>query len=330
MIIANVGMDFSKPWFDVCVVIEDREHERKFKNSPKGCLECFEWLESFDAARFNVVFEPTARYSDLVVEFLFKQRKFSLFQAQPKKFSDYKKSLDFRTKTDSVDAWALSVYALERAERIGKGGLQRYEPKTPLQRELRDIRLRLRSLYKRRGALLCQKECGLYSERIANDIQAELAYIEANINAVLDIAKEVIAEDAQMSRDVELLDSIVGIGWKTALALVCIVDFRKFKSADDLVCFLGLSNRRRRSGISIKGKDRISKAGDKTVRAALYWPAMSAINANPPLRAFALKLQARGKIHPVVRTAVARKLVAIAWSVIKNQKPFDPEYRQVA
>jgi transposase len=330
MSVVSVGLDFSKPWIDACSLVGDRQFERRFENTKKGWRACSTWLRSFSAGMINVAFEPTARYSERAVHYLSEQESLLLFQAHPKKFSDFKNSLDFRIKTDTVDAWALAVYAQERAQKAGKAGLQPYVPKTQTQKELRDIKLRLRSLYKRQSSLINQRGCGLYSKRIADDIDTELAGIEESIESVLQYARELVAADTQLSKDVELLDSIIGIGFKTALALVCVVDFRRFASADDLVCFLGLSNRRRRSGTSVWSKDRISKAGDKYIRSALYFPAQSAINDNPQLRAFAERLKARGKLHAVVRTAVARKLVVIAWSLIKNQKPYDPNYQSAA
>lgn len=330
MTVANVGLDFSKASFDACVLIEEQEHHKQFDNNRSGWVSFSKWQSAFGAAKVNIVFEPTARYAEGASEFLFHTADYRLFQAHPKKFSDFKNSLDFRTKTDSVDAWALAVYASERAGRTGKAGLRDFVPKTDVQKELRDVKLRLRSLYKRKSALISQSECGIVSAEIAADIQEELESIEARIDRVLEHAKKVISQDRQLSRDLELLETIKGVGFKTALALVCVIDFRRFASGDDLVCFLGLSNRRKRSGTSVKTRERLSKAGDSYIRAALYFPAQSAINHNEQLRAFAERLKARGKIHPVVRSAVARKIITIAWALVKNQLPYDPAYQRVA
>jgi len=326
MKVANVGNDVAKRWFDICVLLDDQPHEKRFPNTPLGCVQCVDWLSSFGADKINVVLEPTGRYSELIANYLFKQQSITVYQAHPFRFDRFKNSLDFRIKADKKDAWALAVYAEERIGKKDKYPPTPYVPKSPVQKELRDIRVRLRSLYKRKSMLESQLESGFESKTIKADTESELAQIEQRIDGILDFAKGVIESDSRLSRDVELLDSIIGIGWKTALALVCLVDFRKFKSSRDLACFVGLSNRKKSSGTSIHGKDRISKAGDKYIRAALYFPAMTAMQFNPQLRDFARRLQSKGKLHPVIRTAVAHKLITTAWALIQNDTPYDAHY----
>ena len=93
-----------------------------------------------------------------------------------------------------------------------------------------------------------------------------------------------------------------------------------------LAVFLGLSNQQKTSGTSVRTKERITKAGSPEVRAALYFPAMTAIEKNPQLREFADRLKAKGKLYPVVRTAVTRKLVMLAWTLIKKGVDYDPSH----
>jgi len=325
MKIANVGNDIAKRWFDLCVIMGEKQIERRFPNNSSGCSECMVWLASLGADIFNVVLEPTGRYSELIADYLFKQERVAVYQVHPFRFNKFRESLDFRVGTDAKSAWALAVYAEERIGKDSKYPPKLYEPKTEIQKELRDIRVRLRSLYKRKSNLEGHLEAGLVSETIKTDTACELKQIEQRIESILEFAKTVIAGNAQLSRDIALIDSITGIGWKTALALVCLIDFRKFKTSRDLACFLGLSTRKKESGSSIHSKGRITKAGDKWVRAALYFPAMTAIQHNPQLRAFSDRLTSRGKIYPVIRTAVGRKLVTIAWALIKNDTFYNTE-----
>ena len=70
----------------------------------------------------------------------------------------------------------------------------------------------------------------------------------------------------------------------------------------------------------------MSKLGKASVRGALYWPAITAIRYNPLVKALADRLQARGKAKKVIIGAARRKLLHIAYGVLKNQTPFDPAY----
>lgn len=72
----------------------------------------------------------------------------------------------------------------------------------------------------------------------------------------------------------------------------------------------------------------MSKVGKAAVRGALFLPAMSAIRFNPLLRSFAERLREKGKSEKVIIGAVMRKLMHLAYGVLKHQTPFDPNYRQ--
>jgi transposase len=57
-------------------------------------------------------------------------------------------------------------------------------------------------------------------------------------------------------------------------------------------------------------------------------PALSAMRTNPVLRVFAERLKQKGKLSKVVIAAVMRKLIHLAYGVLKHGKPFDPNYLQ--
>jgi transposase len=325
--IADVGIDVAKAWIDVCVLVEERTHERRFDRSAIGLKQSLKWLLSLQRVdSYNIAFEPTGRYSETVAEFFYAQPKFKVYQVNTVKFEKFRASLDCRVSTDRVNAWALAVYANERAQKPERYGLRQYEPLTESQSSLRDVGVRIRSLYKRKSMLVNQLECGLTDKRILADIAAELESIETSIESTLQYALTIIGADPQLKEDVERLESILGIGAKTAATLVSLVEFRRFKSSRSLTIFLGLTTKLKESGSSIRGKERITKAGNKHVRAALYFPAMTAMQHNPQLREFADGLKARGKLHPVIRTAVTRKLVVLAWTLINKGTTYDATY----
>ena len=66
--------------------------------------------------------------------------------------------------------------------------------------------------------------------------------------------------------------------------------------------------------------------GHHRLRKALYMPALSAAQHNPILSAFYQNLIANGKPKKVAVIAVMRKLLVIAYGVLKSGKPFDPNY----
>jgi len=66
--------------------------------------------------------------------------------------------------------------------------------------------------------------------------------------------------------------------------------------------------------------------GRSALRAALYMPALSAMRHNPILRSFAERLTQQGLKPKQVIVAVMRKLLHLAYGVLKNKAPFNPNY----
>ena len=70
----------------------------------------------------------------------------------------------------------------------------------------------------------------------------------------------------------------------------------------------------------------MSKVGKTAVRAALYMPAITAMRCNPVIKAMAQKMEAQKKPKKVIIGAVMRKLMHLAYGVLKNKTPFEPNW----
>ncbi len=126
-------------------------------------------------------------------------------------------------------------------------------------------------------------------------------------------------------------DTTPGIGEATAAALLAEVpDIKQYKSAREAAAFAGLVPRERQSGSSVRGRVRLSKIGNSRLRKALYFPAVTALRCSPFFQAWAEGLRQRGKSKMAVIGAVMRKLIHLAYGVLKTGKPFDPEWAQRA
>ncbi len=128
-----------------------------------------------------------------------------------------------------------------------------------------------------------------------------------------------------------MLDSIPGIGLTTAAVLLAeIVDVTQYRSARQVAAFAGLVPRERSSGSSVRGRTKLSKIGNARLRKALYFPAITALRCIPFFKEWAKGLQERGKCKMSVICAVMRKLVHVAYGVLKSGKPFNPEWSKTA
>ena len=99
----------------------------------------------------------------------------------------------------------------------------------------------------------------------------------------------------------------------------------QFAGARQVAAFAGLVPRIRQSG-QWKGHVRLSKCGSGRLRRALYMPAVAALRCNPVIRALRSRMLGAGKCKMSVVGAAMRKLLTLAFGVLKSGKPFDPNY----
>ena len=97
-----------------------------------------------------------------------------------------------------------------------------------------------------------------------------------------------------------------------------------------MAAFAGLVPKHRESGASVRGRPKLCKVGTARLRKALYFPAIVATQHNPIIKALGARLREGGKCPMVIIGAAMRKLIHLAYGVLKSGKPFDPHYRKTA
>jgi transposase len=93
-------------------------------------------------------------------------------------------------------------------------------------------------------------------------------------------------------------------------------------TARQWVAHAGLDPRHFESG-AFQGKTRISKAGNKYLRAALYMPAFNAILHQANVKAFYTRLVGKGKKEMQATVAVMRKLLHAIHGMLKSDTDFE-------
>ena len=130
-----------------------------------------------------------------------------------------------------------------------------------------------------------------------------------------------------LKRQRELLETIPAFGEITATLLLAeLPDIDRFASARQVAAFAGVTPKHRHSGSSVRGRTQMSKMGQARIRCALYMPAIVARTHNPMAKALADRLTERGKCPMVIIGAMMRKLLHIAYGVLKSGKPFDAQH----
>jgi transposase len=99
--------------------------------------------------------------------------------------------------------------------------------------------------------------------------------------AILAVEKQMlqlIASDAAIRKNFDLLTSIVGIGMVNAVtAIVHTENFASFDNARQYACYVSVAPFEHSSGSSVRGRTAVSKMGDRQTRADLTEGAKAAI-----------------------------------------------------
>lgn len=139
--------------------------------------------------------------------------------------------------------------------------------------------------------------------------------------------EEALSLDATWAVSARRLQMITGIGSLTATwLLVTTFNFTPCDTAEELAAYTGLVPHPFQSGTSVHGRACIGHTGNAALRTAAYLATLSAAQYNPLIKAFYDRLRAAGKPMKVARCAAARKLLHLAFAVVKNEEDFNPLY----
>ncbi len=171
-------------------------------------------------------------------------------------------------------------------------------------------------------------EAGINASSVKKSVTDHIAYLDNQIAHTQSLIKDHIDENPSLRQQRDLLSSIPGIGELTAAKLLA--EIVRYSSARQVAAFAGLVPRHHQSGTSVRGKPRLCKVGAARLRKVLYFPAIVATQHNPIIKAMSERLRERGKCRMVIIGAAMRKLIHLAYGVLKSGKPFDPSYGKTA
>ena len=322
MTLPSLGLDIAKLKFNACLLREDgKPRHRVFPNTAVGFAQLCDWIEKQSAGRVHACLEATGTYGDSLATYLHEAGHI-VSVVNPAAIKAYAQSHLSRTKTDRVDAALIAGFCSERRPPA-------WTPPAPEVQELQAVVRRLESLIEMRVAEENRLSSGITVEAVRESVEELIAHLCEQIKKTEALIRAHIDNHPSLKRQRELLDSIPGIGETTAAALSAEVpNILQYRSAREVAAFAGLVPRERQSGSSVRGRVRLSKIGNARLRKALYFPAVTALRCSPFFQSWAEGLRQRGKSKMAVIGAAMRKLIHLAYGVLKTGKPFDPEWAQ--
>lgn len=233
----------------------------------------------------------------------------------PAKIKGFSQSELSRNKTDKADAQLIARFCRALNPK----------PWFPQPQHVQELQAWVRRL-EALQSMYCQESNRL--EVSAVQIQASIEkMMEKLLEEIREVKKKIhdhIEKNPDLREKSKLLETIPGIGEATiSQILASIGNVEDFKNAKQLAAFVGLNPKQHQSGTSIRGRTRLSKIGNSSLRKAFYMPAVCAKRYNPIIRKFCERLENSGKPTMLIIGAGMRKLVHIIYGVLKSKKPFD-------
>lgn len=312
-----LGIDVSKDKFDVALLVDESNLEKfkqkSFSNDADGFGRLIIWLNARASEPVHFGMEATNTYWESLAEFLGDQGLL-VSVINPSLVKKEAQSWGMRNKTDKADARVIARYCAAKRP-------QAWVAPSMEVRELRDLVRHLSCLQEERQRHRNRLET-VSSDAVRSSLEQLIVFLDEKISDLENGISDHINRHPGIKSDADLLRSIPGIGDKTiAVILSELPDVSNFRSAKSAVAYGGLSPRRVESG-NYKGATRLCKFGNAKLRRALYFPAVVATRYNPLIREFYIRLRANGKCKMSAIGACMRKLLAIAYGVLRTGTPF--------
>lgn len=303
-----VGIDVSKNTLDVYVLPSAERWQ--VANDQTGCAQLVERLKPVGETAL-VVMEATNVFWRMAAAAL-AGAGVACAVVNPRQVRDFAKAMGKLAKTDALDAEVLALFA------------QRIKPPV---RALPDAQCQVAAeMLTRRAQLMGMRVAEknrlatASAKKVRKDIQTTIAFLEKRLDALdREIDSWLQSTPIDQSR-ANLLQSFNGIGHNTARSLLIMLPELGSLNGKQIGALAGLAPFAKDSG-NKRGERHIS-GGRTAVCAALYMPAITAIQHNPVIRALYQRLLQAGKHHYVAITACMRKMLVILNAMIKSNRPW--------
>ena len=296
----------------------------EFDNTPAGLRKMLKWvLKNAGCTKQELLFafEYTGLYSYPLSLFL-TENKYSYIVIPG---LELKHSMGIaRGKDDKIDAKRIALYAYEKRERI-----EPYQmPKKEIIHIKRLLSLREKLVKQRAGYVgtlgeykhfLKKKNDKILfdiHEKMIKELTKQIEKIEKELN-------EIIKNDQQLKQMYDLITSIKGVGPQTALFVIAYTNgFTKFKTWRKFATYCGIAPFPHKSGISIRGRTKVSSLANKKLKSLLDLCAKTSIQYNQEMKLYYEKRLQEGKAKMSTINIIRNKLISRIFAVVQRRTPY--------
>ena len=323
-----IGVDVSKKTLDL-VVREGNQYlsHIQVENSKAGIIEFKKICKQYqiDLKSTLLCMEHTGIYGAVALNEFFKTGC-SIWLENA---IQIKRSLGLtRGKSDKVDADRISEYAFRFSDKSSlweptREELIRIKHLTTLRKRLIDAKNSLKVPIKEAKKYLSKSMHNQLNKHTRKPTEA----LNKQIGEVEKELRSIIKADQYLSELFELVTSVDGVGEVLFWELVTTTgEFKKIIEPKKYACYAGVAPFEHSSGSSIRGKNRVSKMGNKSSKKILHMAAMSSVAMKGELSDFYHRKVGEGKNKMATLNAVRNKLIHRVFACVRDGRKYEKTY----
>jgi len=305
----SIGIDISKATLDAFRTTTGAAAQ--FPNSPAGLRALRHWIGA--QIPDLVVYEATGAYhAPLELAFA---AMLPLVKVNPLQARRFAQARGTRAKTDAIDARLLA----------SMGAALDLEPDAPAEKNqhaLKELQIARMALIKERTRLLNRQKTQTLTIT-KRHTRTRIEQIKRQLGELEEAMLGLLQQCERRARALKILCSIPGLGRVSAVAILVECPEIGTLTRKQIAGLAGLAPMTRQSG-QWRGKAFI-QGGRKFLRDALYMPALVAARHNPDLREKYQEMTKAGKPAKVALTALMRKLIELANTLINQDRHWTPK-----
>jgi len=234
-----------------------------------------------------------------------------------------------RGKNDRVDAVRIAQYAYKnkaqlRIWRPQRLALQTLKALLGQRERLINVKVQLQ--------LPLQEAVGFVDPSIVKSLRQSTTLtqkaIEKNIQFVEGEIDKLIEKDQLIATHLQQASSVPGIGKITALNIILTTNnFERITDPKKFACYCGVAPFEHTSGSSIRGKTRVSRLANMTMKKLLHLAAMAAISSKGEIREYYQRKVTEGKNKMSVINAVRNKLITRVFVCVNQNRSYEKMYQ---
>ncbi len=302
----NVGVDVGKSQLDI--FIHESGLHSSADNTAAGIRSLVARLARYKLAR--IVVEATGGYERDLVEAC-AERGLPVVVVQPMQVRNFARIKGVMAKTDKLDAQVIALFSAQiqpEVRPISSKNIRAFRELLARKRQLNEMRTKELNRLQKASRIVARSHTAMIKL-----LDKEIAWVNGKLAKAMTNIEE-------WQQTYALLNTVPGIGDGVAFTLLGELPELGSLSSREVAALCGLAPFNKDSG-SMKGKRRI-KGGRAPIRTMLYMAMLSAIQHNPVMRSFYLRLVAQGKHKKVAITACMRKMMTILNAMIRDPRPW--------